>query len=272
VARVLFVHAHPDDEAIFTGGTMALLAAAGHRVILIVATNGELGSPPAGVADVDLRLAHPSAVGATGPAALGPVAAHRRAEVEQAAELLGIARVEWLGYRDSGMAGDVANADPLCLWQADPGEVANQIAGFALDEACEAIVTYDDRGIYGHPDHVQVHRAGVLATTLAGVPDLYESTVDREYLHFVESHLVEEAILGSDLGLVRSHLGRATVEVTTTVDVRSVLDRKRKAMAAHASQIPESASALRLPEAEFAAVYGFEWYVRRGPKGLIESL
>ena len=101
---------------------------------------------------------------------------------------------------------------------------------------------------------------------------VYEATVDREYLHFVETHLVEEAILAGDLGLVRSHIGLPSVEVNATVDVTAVLNRKRAAMAAHGSQIPETTSAFQLGLEQFAAVYGWEWFVRRGPAGPIDEL
>src|SRR5688500_5881410 len=133
------------------------------------------------------------------------------------------------------------------------------------------MVGYDARVIYGHADHVQVHRVGLAAAAEAGVPTIYESTVDREYLHFVETHLVVEATIAAQpervggLGLAAAPLGLSTVEVDCTIDVRPVLPVKRRAMAAHASQIPETSSALRLPDAGFAAVYGYEWYARRGP-------
>ncbi|MFV0306622.1 MAG: hypothetical protein ACK5OX_02630, partial [Desertimonas sp.] len=104
------------------------------------------------------------------------------------------------------------------------------------------------------------------------VVTVYGATVDREYLHFVETHVVAEAALVDDLGLVRSHLGVATVEVAVTLDVRAELARKRAAIAAHASQIPESASVLQLPADHFADVYGWEWYVRWGPPGVLERL
>ena len=250
----MFFHAHPDDEAIFTGGTVALLSDAGHRVVVVVGTGGELGQPH---------------LDAAGPDHLGAV---RRAETERAAALLGAARVDFLGYRDSGPAGDAANQAAGSLWSTDASEVADRLATVLAQESPRALVIYDEFGIYGHPDHLQVHRAGTLAAARAGVPIVYEATVDREYLHFVETHLVEEAVLTGDLGLVRSHIGMPTVLVSTTVDVSPVLDRKRVAMAAHASQIQETTSALQLGLEQFAAVYGWEWYVRHGPPGPIEHL
>jgi LmbE family N-acetylglucosaminyl deacetylase len=250
-SSIVFVHAHPDDEAIFTGGTMRLLADLGHRVVLVVATSGELG------------LDHVDA---------GPLGVRRRAETEAAAALLGIDRVVTLDHRDSGMAGDPANDHPASFWSADVDVAAKAVAAVLDDEGAVAVVGYDEGGIYGHPDHVQVHRVTRRAAVLAGTPAVYDATVDREHLHFVETHLVEEAALTGDLGLVRSHIGMPTVEVTTTIDVRDRLVVKRAAMAAHASQIPESTSALRLPDPSFADVYGWEWYVRVGPPGVLDTL
>ncbi|MGI8807893.1 MAG: GlcNAc-PI de-N-acetylase, partial [Acidimicrobiales bacterium] len=154
----------------------------------------------------------------------------------------------------------------------DVEEVATRLAALLVEERADALVVYDDTGIYGHPDHIQVHRAGHRAAAMAGVATVYEVTIDREYLHFVETHLVEEAILAGDLGLARSHIGVPTVMLTTTVDVTAHLERKRSAMAAHASQIPETTSALQLGMEQFAAVYGWEWFMRHGPPGPIDDL
>ena len=275
---VVFFHAHPDDEAIFTGGTMALLAAAGWRVVLVVATAGEEGAAP---------TEH-------GPGAA--LAERRKAETIRAAEHLGAQRVEFLGYRDSGLdpsaggPGEPGGGRPIGAFADAPiDEATTRLAAILTEEQPAALVGYDARGIYGHVDHVQVHRVGGAAAAAAGVPTVYESTVDREYLHFVETHLVVEATIAAQpersavpwrasaegeprLGLAAAPLGLSTLEVDCTVDVRRVLPVKRRAMAAHASQIPESSSALRLPDADFAAVYGYEWYARRGPAGPIDAL
>ena len=257
---VVFLHAHPDDEAIFTGGTMALLAAAGWRTVLVLATEGERGA----------------ASPLVGPEV--PLSVRRVAETAMAAERLGAARVEFLGYHDSGMAGDPANAALGAFAAASTGEAAERLRRILVEEQAAALVTYDEGGGYGHPDHVQVHRVGVLAAEQAGIATVYEATVDREYLHFVESHLVVEASRSDgppergELGLAATGLGLSTVEIDCTVDVRAVLATKRQAMADHASQIPEACSAMRLPESDFAAVYGFEWYARRGPAGPLDHL
>ncbi len=260
MGTVVFFHAHPDDEAIFTGGTMALLAAAGWRVVLVLATAGEQGLTSLGF-DPEV-----------------PLAVRRTAETAQAAECLGAQRIEFLGYHDSGVDGP--GSRPVGAFADAPlSEASARLAGILAEEQAVALVSYDARGIYGHVDHIHVHRVGLAAAEDAGVPTVYESTVDREYLHFVETHLVVEATIATQpergemgLGLAAAPLGLSTVEVDCTVDVRSVLPVKRRAMSAHASQIPETSSAMRLPDASFAAVYGYEWYARRGPLGPIDEL
>ena len=249
---VVFFHAHPDDEAIFTGATMLLLARAGWPTVLVLATSGEQGEIPPGV--------HPEL----------PLGDVRRAETMRAADILGISDVEFLGFRDSGLgSGPIEGA----LAAADPADVADRLAAVLRRVEAAALVVYDAFGIYGHPDHVVVHNAGLAAAERAGVPVVYQATVDREYLHFVETHLVHSARAATgELGLAGGHLGLSTVEVTTTVDGRRVLPEKRRAMAAHASQIPETASVLQLPDEVFSAVYGYEWFLRTGPPGPIEAL
>jgi LmbE family N-acetylglucosaminyl deacetylase len=253
---VVFVHAHPDDEAIFTGGTIALLAARGWRVMLVVATHGERGLPVP---------AHGEIHG---------LAAHRVAETRRAAELLGIVRVEFLGYEDSGLAGDPSNRAPGAFAAAPLDDAASRLAELIAPERPAALVTYDAAGIYGHPDHVKAHQVSVAAALAIGVETVYEATVDREYLHFVETHLVVEAggRQSGDLGLAATLLGLPTVLVVCTIDVRPVLNVKRAAMEAHASQIPETSSAMQLPQAAFATVYGYEWFGRQGPPGPLDEL
>jgi LmbE family N-acetylglucosaminyl deacetylase len=254
---VVFVHAHPDDEAIFTGGTMARLARAGTPVVLVVATGGELGA------------IHPRYHGAIDDAGLAGV---RRIECEAAATILGVGTVEFLGYHDSGMAGDPGNEAAGAFCAAPLEAAASQLAEILIDVGAAAVVGYDDDGIYRHPDHIQVTRVARAAAELAQIPTVYGATVDREYLHFVESHIISEAGLVDDLGLVRSRIGVATVEVAVAIDVRAAIDQKRAAIAAHASQIPESASVLQLPDHHFAEVYGWEWFVRWGERGPLEDL
>ena len=288
MSTVAFVHAHPDDEAIFSGGTILSLVERGHRVLLLVATGGELGTmaaPDASVPDRELDGAPPAAHavgsndtgrGAASAAPSGdraePLAPTRRRELDAAATILGVHEVHHLGHLDSGMAGDPANHAPGSFFAADAHAVAADVAEIFSSGGVDTVVVYDDHGVYGHPDHVQGHVVGLAAAELAGIACRYEMTVDREYLHFVETHLVEEAALGGDLGLAGSRIGTSSVEVDLTLDVRAHLGTKRRAMAAHRSQLPEHAPVFGLDPDRFAEVYGWEWYHRLGPRGVLDDL
>ena len=247
MATLVTFHAHPDDEAIATGGTMARAAAAGHRVVLVTATAGDLGE----VAD--------------GFLAPGETLAERRtAELAAAATILGVARTEILGYRDSGMIGTPGNDDPECFWQADVDEAAARLAAILTEESADVLTVYDDHGNYGHPDHIQVHRVGIRAAELAGVGRVYEATVNRDQIGRLLAEAAERGLLElPDIEGVGSEMGLPESELTTAVDVSAHLDVKRAAMAAHASQIAETSFFLAmLPEA-FAAAFSTEWYRRR---------
>ena len=257
MATALFFHAHPDDEAIATGGTMAKAVAAGHRVILVCATRGERGEVPEGF---------------LGPGE--PLWQRREEEVQDAARVLGVHRGEFLGYVDSGMMGESTNDDPESFWQADLDEAAERLAAILREESVDVLTVYDERGNYGHPDHIQVHRVGVRAAELAGTSRVYEATVDRDAIRdlmrrgrelgLTEVPDVEE---GGDL-----ELGVPASMITTRVDVRDFLDQKRRAMAAHASQISETSFFLSMPPAAFEAVWGTECYIRRGAEpGTVED-
>ena len=248
-ATVVFFHAHPDDEAIFTGGTIARLADAGVRCVVVLATGGEGGLPVGSAAD--------------------DLAAIRRQESLAAAEVLGVARVEFLGYPDSGiaLAGELPATD--CFAMTDTDAAARRLAAMLRDEHAEALVSYDEGGIYGHADHLAVHRVGRRAGELAGVPTRYEATVDREYLHFVDTHLVEIAVLAIHEA---PPTGVPTVMISTTIDTTPVIKRKRAAMAAHASQIAADSAVMLLDPTTFAGVYGYEWFIRSGPPGPLEDI
>jgi LmbE family N-acetylglucosaminyl deacetylase len=243
---VVVVHAHPDDEAIFTGATIRRLADRGARVVLVTATAGELGSP---------RVPLPRGQ------ELGAV---RRAELEAAAAELGVARLVLLGRRDSGLAGWDSTAHPYALVRSDLQALSRSIAALVEAERAEAVIAYDADGIYGHPDHVAVHLLGRYAALLAGVTS-YEATVDREHLHFAGAHLLDD---GAPTPGRRTY-GRVTAEITTAVAATpSELAAKRAAMAAHASQIAPEA----LAGPDFAETYELEWFVRRGRPALLETL
>jgi LmbE family N-acetylglucosaminyl deacetylase len=245
---VVFFHAHPDDEAIFTGGTIARLNATGVRVVVVIATSGEQGAHHGGD---------------------NPLGDHRAGETADACRLLGVERLELLGFSDSGIAGPGAPMPDDAFALADVEHAAQLLAGIIAEERAEALVFYDEGGIYGHADHLAVHRVGRRAGELAEVTTVYEATVDREYLHFVETHLVGLAALSMHEPVPA---GVPTVLVSTTIDVTSVIDVKRAAIAAHASQIPAESHVLQFEPETFAGVYGYEWYVRTGPPGVLDSL
>ena len=253
MATLVTFHAHPDDEAIACGGTMARAAAEGHRVVLVVATRGEHG-------EVDDGVLRP-----------GETLAQRRTEETlAAADALGVARVEFLGYEDSGMIGTPENKAPTSFWQADVEEAAGRLAAILTEEQADVLTVYDDHGAYGHPDHIQVHRVGVRAAELAGTRRVYENTAHREYFISLVSETAGLGDLPADLDL--NELGSPGHLITTTVDVTDYLDHKRRAMAAHASQIGETSFFLSMSPPVFAAAWGREWFIRRGvPEGTREE-
>jgi LmbE family N-acetylglucosaminyl deacetylase len=253
-------HAHPDDESIATGGVMAKAAAEGHRVVLVVATGGEVGEVNDGVLEPGEALAD-----------------RRRLETHRAAEILGVARVEFLGYRDSGMAGTADNDAPGSFWTADLDAAAERLAAILREERAEALTVYDDRGGYEHPDHIQVHRVGVRAGELAGTPRVYESVMNRdEIARMLAEHRpdLEAAGLWPPPGIGESGeivIGVPEALITTAVDVADFVDKKRSALAAHASQVDESSFFLAMTPEAFRESFGVEWFVHRGaPRGLTE--
>jgi LmbE family N-acetylglucosaminyl deacetylase len=259
VATLVTFHAHPDDETTSTAGTMAKAAAAGHRVVLVAATNGELGEPVPGVLAED-----------------EPLWRRRLEEIQVSAAVLGVERVELLGYHDSGMMGEPTNDDPACFWQADVEEAAAKLAAILTDVGADVLTVYDDHGNYGHPDHIQVHRVGTRAAQLAGVTRVFEATMNRD---LIAELMANAASLGVELPEgapdpedVASRQATATAPdfgtpeglLTHRVDVNGFLDQKRKAMAAHASQIAADSFFLAMPAEAFAAGFGAEWYIEQG--------
>jgi LmbE family N-acetylglucosaminyl deacetylase len=256
---VVSFHAHPDDEALLTAGTLAKAAAAGHRVVLVVATSGEAG------------LASAEFLSGT------RLAERRVAELRRSARSIGVARVEHLGYADSGMDGSASGAvTPFA--RADVDEAGGRLAMLLEEERADVLTVYDPAGGYGHPDHVQVHRVGVRAAALAGTRVVLEATIARELL-VRAVRLVgrfRRFLPGLDLpDFTDAYTPRD--RLTHRVDVRGHLAAKRAAMAAHASQSTSDsgdrtlAFFLRLPSPAFRLAFGQEWFVERGrrPDGVL---
>lgn len=250
MSTLVCFHAHPDDESIATSGSMARAVAEGHRVVLVVATRGELGE----VADGFLRD--------------GELLATRRSEETLAsAAVLGVARVEFLGYVDSGMIGEASNDDPRCFWQAEVEGAAERLAAILREERADVLTVYDAHGNYGHPDHIQVHRVGVRAAQLADVPKVLESTMNRDVIRaqlssgeFPDDLDVDDRPRPEEFDTI----GSPASEITHEIDVAEWADAKRKSMRCHASQIAETSFFLRMPDELFRVAFGTEWYIEHG--------
>ncbi|WP_088317082.1 PIG-L family deacetylase [Kineosporia sp. R_H_3] len=241
-------HAHPDDEALLTAGTLARAAAEGHRVVLVTATDGE-----AGLTSPDL-------------AAAGALGTRRRAELAEAAAALGVARVVHLGLPDSGF-GDSATGDPGAFSALDPAQAAAPLVEVLREEGAHVLTTYDPSGGYGHPDHKQVHAVGAVAARLAGTPSVLQATVPRDLL-VRGARLARAARLLDASTLARlgdAYCGRD--EITHRVDVSAYTAAKRAALQAHASQAVADGGTrtlrllLGLPGWLFDRVLRYEWYV-----------
>ena len=248
MSTLVTFHAHPDDECMVTGGTIARAAAEGHRVVLVVATGGEMGEYPEGFV--------------SGPEEL---AVARREELARSAEILGVARVVHLAYRDSGMAGTEANQDPRCFARAEVTEAALRLATALEEENADAVTVYDANGGYGHPDHIMVHRVGLAAARMAGVAEVFQATMNRDHmLALMESASKEHPEMVSAemrADFEASPFGTPASEIDTAIDVSPYLGKKLDSLRAHASQIGSTGFALQLPEDAFAAAFSTEWFI-----------
>lgn len=212
----MFVHAHPDDEALLTAGTMAKAVSAGHRVVLVMATDGG-----AGLARTEIN----------------DLAAARAGELQTSASLLGVHRTVHLGYPDSGLDGSTPGGFASC----PTDEIADRLANIVSEEAADILVGYDASGGYGHPDHLHVHRAARLAAgTLAASGRevrLFEATLPREPI--ARAVHLAAALHATPRGFDPTEFDHAWTPrglITHRVNVRDHLAAKRAAQAAHASQ------------------------------------
>ncbi|GAA4553946.1 PIG-L family deacetylase [Amycolatopsis samaneae] len=250
MATLVTFHAHPDDECIATGGVMRKASDEGHRVVLVVATRGEVGEVPDGFLAEGEQLWE-----------------RRVRETHAAAEILGVKRVEFLGYRDSGMMGEPTNEHEGSFWTAPVEEAAERLAAILREEQADVLTVYDDNGGYGHPDHIQVHRVGMRAAELAGTARVYESTGNADHMRRGVEAAIEQGLIPKealpDLS-TEDTFGKPEAELTGAVDVTAYLEVKRAAMRAHASQIAEDSFFLAMPDEGFAHAFGTEWFIRAG--------
>jgi LmbE family N-acetylglucosaminyl deacetylase len=263
VSTIVFLHAHPDDEASGTGATMRLAADAGHRVVCVFATNGDHGSLPDDLAEGET------------------VVARRRREAEASARVLGIARVAWLGYADSGMQGWEQNAHDASFHAAATDEAAARLVTVLDAESADVLVGYDWHGGYGHPDHVKVHHVVHRAAELAARrPRVLEGTLNRDEMRRQFLAAQEAGLVGPDdagwdpdgPGDDGNPLGTPEAELHWRVDARPALEAKRAALACHASQ-EDVRWMLAMPPEQFAVAFASEWYLEPGrAPGLTEGL
>lgn len=235
---VLFLHAHPDDESILTGAVMAKAAANGLRTLVVYGTKGD-----AGETNKDLG---------------GQTLGERRIEEAKAACAdLGVARVEWLPYADSGMDGTDTNKNPEAFCNADTGAVATELAALLADENVVAVIGYDRNGTYGHPDHKKVHHVAQRAVTTLEADWVIDATYNREYL----------AALPDADGTLDPNFAAGEAELTHFVQGERWVKSKLDALSHHVSQIPDDWDPDNPDIEGFTARFGTEWFIAHSPTG-----
>ncbi len=268
----MLVHAHPDDETSGTGATMAKYAAEGAHVTLVTCTLGEEGEI------VVPDLAH---LASDKEDALGE---HRIGELEAACKALGVDDHRFLGgpgrWRDSGMMDVATNDNPDCFWRADLDEAAGELVKIIREVRPQVIVTYDDNGFYGHPDHIQAHRVAWRAYELAAdasfgegepwqVAKFYYTTMPKTVMRRVAVAMRDTDFeFFTEETLDELPFGAADADITTEIDARPHAGAKLDAMRAHRSQIDLSAPWFVVSESSGQDSLGIEYYILRdGTRG-----
>jgi LmbE family N-acetylglucosaminyl deacetylase len=249
---LMAVHAHPDDES-SGGGILASYSDQGIRTVVVTCTNGEYGDAPGGI--------KPGQDGHDAQA----VAQLRLAELRQAVKILRVSHLETLGYRDSGMEEWAYKADPQAFCNIPLPEVAGRIAALIEEYRPQVLVSYDDAGAYQHPDHVHASRAAQAAAAATGIPaKVYLSTMRGSSWRKIWEALRD---LGEEVPNFAEDPERAQrameseQRITTTIDIRPVLSRKREALLTHGSQINDSWFS-KLPPEVAEQAFGYEYFIR----------
>ncbi len=263
-------HAHPDDEALLTAGTLAKAADEGHRVVLVTATAGEAGLTSGAIGATSSSGAIGAESSSAAVSAESSLGARRLEELDRSAKALGIARVVCLGYADSGMAA-APSGHPNAFACAPVEDAAAKLALVLVEESADAVTIYDPAGGYGHPDHVQVNRVGRRAAELAGTSVVLEATVDRSQLLRVLRLLARSRRVPADFAPARFAAAyTAHDRLTHRVNVGRYTAAKRASMKAHASQRTADsgdrtlAFCLRLPRPIYRLAFSHEWFVEVG--------
>ncbi len=277
--RLLLVHAHPDDESIGTGATMAKYVAEGAQVTLVTCTLGDEGEIL--VPDLAHLAAHDQ----------DKLAGHRLEELAQAMARLGVTDYRILGgigaYRDSGMIGTAPNQRADCFWQADLLEAAKHLVRIIRETKPQVLVTYDDFGGYGHPDHIQAHRVATYAASLAAVesfaPELGAAwQISKFYWTAFPVSVIRAGIEalranGEDTGFAAQDpedipFACPDEFISTVVDASQYVEQKFAALRAHVTQINADSGFFALSNNLGAQVMGFEYFrLAFGDLGTLDS-
>ena len=252
---MMAVHAHPDDEASSTGGVLAAYSAQGIRTVVVTCTNGEFGDAPGGV--------KPGQDGHNEQ----EVAQQRLAELRESCAILGVTNLELLGYHDSGMPEWDYKDRPAAFWNVPEADVAARISGLIDRYRPQVLITYDDQGAYQHPDHVHASRSAQKAFAASGsVAKLYLTAMRGSDWRKIWEALRELGAEVPDFENPDPERQRRWLEseqrITTTVDIRSVLPRKREALFAHGSQIGGESWFSKIPQDIAEATFGHESFIR----------
>jgi LmbE family N-acetylglucosaminyl deacetylase len=260
MSTLVAFHAHPDDESLIMGGTLARASAEGHRVVGVVATNGDHGEKPADLLGGETLMDR------------------RRAETQRSCDALGVHRLAWLGYADSGMNGWEQNAHPDAFINADVEAAAGALADILREEQADVFVTYDWHGNYGHPDHLQVHKVGHRAAQISGVSNVFEVTMNRDHFRRLMNLAAEhpELVSGNE-GFTDFNpdspaddgnpMGEPEAVISHRVDVTAFSSQKLAAIAAHASQISDTSYFTSMDPTIFDMAFGTEWFIKVGESG-----
>ena len=255
---MMAVHAHPDDEASSTGGVLATYAAQGVRTVVVTCTNGEFGDAPGGV--------KPGQDGHDEQA----VAQQRIAELRESCAILGVSDLELLGYHDSGMPEWEYRNRPDAFCNVPETEVAARIAALIEKYQPQVLITYDEQGPYQHPDHVHASLSAQTAAAATGIPaKVYLAAIRGSDMAKVMRSLRElgvdvpdwDADDSPEAALRRKAAVESEARITTNVDVRPVLQRKRDALFAHSSQIEDSWFS-SIPTEVAEQTFGHEHFIR----------
>lgn len=255
---LMVVHAHPDDEVFSTGGILAKYSAAGDRVVVVYGTRGEAGEMYDPDRDPEEAMAH-----------LGEI---REDEARRACAVLGVSDVYFLGYRDSGMKDTEENKNPAAFMNAPLEEATGRLLQIMRETQPQVVVTYDEGGGYGHPDHVMTNRVAVEAFNRAqaepwGPQKLYFPAGSREgfkrYVEGMRDLGIKVPWIPDDFNL--DEYGRPDAEITAHIDISAYSALKKQALAIHRTQIKPDFFYLSIPDKVFTSLQGTEYFMQVEP-------